>query len=133
MPSYSNQTLYEAQETATENTQLILDYCSANSYTSTACSYCRSQSFIIDGITYYGQFPNIVELLRIFMKRTAINTADITASSYSSLVIPTDTRIWSSTQSIGGTSWCITNNGYVGHDLKTNNYFICPVLEIPNN
>lgn len=132
MPLYGNQKLWEAAETATQNTQLILDYCTANSYTSTACTHCRSLSFTIDGVTYYGQFPNIIELINIFMKRTAINTADITASSYSSLVIPNNTSTWSSSQFDGANGWFIINYASVELYTKTNTYFVIPVLEIPN-
>jgi hypothetical protein len=127
MPLYSNQTVYSAPETATENTTLILA-----SKESSACSHCRAQSFVIGGTTYYGQLPNIIELIDIFRYRVQINTADITASTYSSLVIPTATNTWSSSQYNAPSGWYIGDNGTMSANTKTSNYFVAPVLEIPN-
>lgn len=132
LPQHQNQSLYSATETATTNTQLILDWCTANSYTSSACTHCRSKSFTIDGTTYYGQLPNIVEVIDIFRRRVGINSADTSAGSYSSLIIPTNTAVWSSSQFNNNIAWYINNRGFVDIENKTNNYFVIPVLEIPN-
>lgn len=147
MPVYnfSNQTSwYEATETATENTQLILDYCTANGYTSSACSHCRSQSFTVDGVTYLGQLPNMKELFDMWSHRTQINQLDTSASSHSSTSFGTIQRqIWSSTQGASG-AWCFFNtrgwsseygDGCITAVGKTAQVVICtfPVLEIPNS
>ena len=63
----------------------IIDYCSSSGATSGACNHCRSKSFAIDGTTYYGQLPNMIELNDIIRNHTALDTADPTASSYSSV------------------------------------------------
>lgn len=122
---------WEAKETATFNTQKIIDYCSSSGATSGACSHCRSKSFTIDGTTYYGQLPNMIELNDIIRNHTALDTADPTASSYSSVNFTANTGLWSSSQAVGPAAWC----GYAGSfyaDDKDMRYIAAPVLEIPN-
>lgn len=124
---------WEAKETATFNTQKIIDYCSSSGATSDACSHCRSKSFTIDGTTYYGQLPNMIELNDIIRNHTALHTADPTASSYSSVNFISDISIgwWSSSQSVGPAAWY----GYAGSfiaDDKDMKEGAAPVLEIPN-
>lgn len=120
-----------AKETATQNTQLILDYCSAEDYTSTACSYCRSQSFTINGTTYYGQLPNMREVFDMWRHRVQIEQMDTSASSHSSTNFSSARNIWSSTQDSKFSSWGLSIDGYVSYINKTSNLFACPVLEIP--
>lgn len=132
LPYYQNQTVWSSTETATFNTQKILDWCDTNSYTSSACSHCRSKSFTIDDTLYYGQLPNIVELVDIFRRRIGINLADTSASSYSSLIIPTMTRCWSSTQAFDYICFTIYESGDVQAYYKDDYSFVIPVLEIPN-
>lgn len=124
MPLYSDWTIWEAPETATENTTLILA-----SKTSSACTHCRSKSFTIGGVTYYGQLPNIIELIDIARHRTAINAAD---TSGGSITIATTDNYWSSSQNFFAYGWYINGNGSASDTSKTTNYCVCPVLEIPN-
>jgi len=133
LPTYTNQSLYSANETSTYNTQKILDFCSSNGYTSTACTHCRSKSFTINNVIYYGQLPNIIELIDIFKNRVKINTLDISPSSYSGLAIPTSINTWSSTQKQLGSSWYINIYGNVYDIGKNYNFLVVPVLEIPLN
>ena len=123
MPLYTNWTIWEAPETATENTTLILA-----SKTSSACTHCRSKSFTIGGVTYYGQLPNIIELVNIARHRTAINAAD---TSGGSITIATNNNYWSSNQAYSADGWYISAGGYLTINTKTINYYVCPVLEIP--
>ena len=123
MPLYSNWTIWEAPETATENTTLILA-----SKTSSACTHCRSKSFTIGGVTYYGQLPNIIELVDIARHRTAINAAD---TSGGSITIATNKNYWSSSQYNSDYSWYIEYLGRALFGGKTGNFYVCPVLEIP--
>lgn len=136
MPIYnSNLNLWwydDAKETATQNTQLILDYCTANGYTSTACSHCRSNSFVIDGTTYYGQLPNMREIFDIWRNRVQIETMDISASSQSLLNFSSARSVWSSTQYNSTGGWYMYSSGSLHNFNKTWDYFICPVLELPN-
>ena len=120
-----------AMETATQNTQLILDYCSAGGYTSTACSHCRSKSFTIDGTTYYGQLPNMREVFDMWRHRVQIEQMDTSASIHPLTNFSSARTIWSSSQYSSSYSWYFGNNGDVNYYYKTYNYFACPVLEIP--
>ena len=133
LPMYSSWAIWEAKETATFNTQKILDFCTAQSATSTACTHCRSKSFTIDGTTYYGQLPNIVELVDICKNYTAIQSADTSVSQHSSLGFPrTSDRTWSSTQYASTNGWYVGSFGSPGSGYKAGNCFVAPVLEIPN-
>ena len=136
MPIYnSNYTLLwydNAKETATQNTQLILDYCLAGGYTSTSCSHCRSQSFTIDGTTYYGQLPNMREVFDMWRHRVQIEQMDTSASSHSSTNFSSARYIWSSSQCSSTSGWYLANNGSVLDNYKADDNFACPVLEIPN-
>lgn len=135
MPLYSDlvaSNVWEAKETATENTQLILDYCTANGYTSTACEHCRSKSFIINGVTYYGQLPNVIELSEIAKNYNTIETMDTSASSNPSLNFSTSHALWLSNQYSASDGWHLTGSGFLDSRNKTTLYqFACPVLEIP--
>ena len=126
IPQYSSQLVWSAPETATTNTSAILA-----TGTSSACSHCRSKSFVIDGITYEGQFPNLLELSQILNQRAIINTQDPTASTYSSLIIPSNTAVWSSSQYDSTNGWDIYSNGAVYGGPKNESIFVIPVLEIP--
>lgn len=134
MPIYTDLKLsnvWEAGETATQNTQLILDFCTAGGYTSTACSHCRSKSFTIGGVTYYGQLPNILEVSYIARNYNSFDAMDTSASSQSSLNFSSARNIWSSSQFGGSEAWWLHNFGIVSSNTKTSNNFACPVLEIP--
>lgn len=116
-------------ETATYNTDKIL----AMAGTSTACSHCRSKSFVINGVTYYGQLPNLNEVGYIVAKRSTINNQDPSASEYSSLTIQNNTNLWSSTQRDSDRGYNLYSGiDYNNYSNKTSSLFVCPVLEIPN-
>ena len=136
MPAYANlyaRNVWEAKETATQNTQLILDYCSAGGYTSTSCSHCRSQSFTVGGVTYYGQLPNMIEVIHLGKHYSEFDQFDISASSYQSTNFSSGRTIWSSSQYGSSYGWCLSKFGAVSSSNKQSNSFTCPVLEIPNN
>ena len=135
LPLYSDlvsSNVWTAKETATFNTQKILDWCSTNGYTSTACSHCRSKSFVIGGVTYYGQLPNIKEVVEIAKHYSEIESMDTSASSNTSLNFSTARTIWSSSQCAINNGWCLYASGALTNYTKTSTRFACPVLEIPN-
>jgi len=118
-------------ETATQNCTLILA-----SKASTAVSHCRSKSFSINGTTYYGQLPNVCELLMILGTHTILYNMDPTVLS-----VATDLNFvqngfpspaWSSSQYSANYGWSITDDGNMYVERKTTGYFVCPILEIPN-
>lgn len=133
LPQYNlwNNCWGAVQETATQSTQLILDFCTANGYTSSACTHCRSKSFVIEGVTYYGQLPNMKELAELFMINQKLNNMDTTASSYSSTNFSTYRYVWSSTQYDKAYGWIVDYLGRILNDSKSVKRLICPVLEIP--
>ena len=126
IPQYSSQLVWSAPETATTNTEAILA-----TGASTSCSHCRSKSFIIDGVTYAGQLPNLNEVSQIFVQKNVINNQDPTASTYSNLIIPSNTAVWSSSQYDSINGWDIYSNGAVYGGPKNESIFVIPVLEIP--
>lgn len=135
MPSYSNlatSNVWGAKETATENTQLILDYCTAKGYTSSACVHCRSKSFVINGVTYYGQFPNAIEVFEIAKNYNTIETMDTSASSNPSLNFSTSRPLWSSSQNSSNYGWELGTICSLTKFIKTNHSYVTPVLELPN-
>lgn len=121
--------------TATTETDAILTAATAASQTSSGANHCRSKSFVISGTTYYGQIPNIQEVIDIMEIATDLNSADTSGSSYSSWLLPEDpnkaNNIWSSTPSSSAYAWtCGTTQ--IGSMTTNNDAFIVPVLEIPN-
>lgn len=124
IPVYNNGSVYSAPETSTENTTAILAQGS-----SSGCSHCRSKSFIINGITYYGQLPNLVELIDIIKHYTEINQGDISVGTKISL----SKSYLSSTQSNSTNYWYYGNTGIFNmNGAKYEVCYIAPVLEIPN-
>ena len=115
-------------ETATANCDLILA-----SKTSNSVTHCRSKSFVIDGTTYKGQLPNICETIAMFAMHSYIEAHDPTASSAgTNLNFTSWKNTWSSSQYNSNIGWYVNRNGSASNNYKTNNYFVAPVLEIPN-
>ena len=114
----------------------ILDWeATHTSYTHPAVSHCRSKSFVINGVTYYGQLPNICELSTIWYNAYKLSLLDPTETSASNDVKLQQMRSvnnWSSSQCDSGTAWGVTYSGYASNRDKDFEYFVCPVLEIPN-
>lgn len=130
----NKQTLWENTDTATWNCDKIMDFITNNpTYTSTAVSFCRNKSFIIGGVTYFGQLPNIVELIDVFRHRTSINNADPTATQYSSWIVPSNNPTLSSSQAKAKYCWSVSDEGGVSQYNKDLYRFAIPVLEIPIN
>ena len=132
LPTYSNAGVYGARETATFNCDKILAQATASGWTSSAVEHCRNQSFTIDGATYAGQLPTLMELLKVLEWREAVNAADTTAESNPTLIVPNNQNMWSSSQNSSNNGWLVYNYGNTNTDNKTNAYFVLPVLEIPN-
>jgi len=107
--------------------------------TSTAVNHCRSKSFVIGGVTYYGQLPTIKQWgILCAIDGTRLNNLDPTSSSYASVTISTssvDRKFWSSSQypegDMSSYAWW-WNAGYMRGTNKTDNAIAAPILEIPN-
>lgn len=134
LPAYEYVEAYNAKETATFNCEKIMD--SVNAYSgrsSTAVQHCHSKTFVIDGVTYVGQLPSLIELVKMVEWRTQINSADITAASNPTLVIADDIAIWSSTQSSMAGGWRLNDFGNFEAASKTSHNYVIPILELPNS
>ena len=132
MPLYSDlksSNIWEAGETATQNTQLILDYYPNSS----ACSHCRSKSFTIGGVTYYGQLPNMLEVFYIARNYNRFDAMDTSANSHSSLNFSSARFIWASNQMNKNSGWILMPFCTIAGGEKSLTNFACPVLEIPLN
>lgn len=132
LPNYSNSGVYGAKETATFNCDKILAQATTSGLTSTAVSHCRAQTFTIAGDNYAGQLPTLMELLLVMQWRAEVNTADPTATANPTLVVPNNQNMWSSSQYNSITGWYINYSGTISSSNKNSNYFVLPILEIPN-
>lgn len=130
MPLYNNlvnSNVWESKVTSTTNTDLILA-----SVTSPACNHCRSQSFTIDGVTYYGQLPNVIEVSDIAKNYHTIENLDTSASRYSGTNFSSARTIWTSNQYTAAAAFRLSTTGTIWSSNKDTSLFVCPVLEIPN-
>lgn len=130
LTQYPDLNVLECKDTATYNTTAII----ASGQVDDAATYCRTQSFTIDGTTYYGQLPNCKELVDMWSNATALDTYDTTSSDYAATrFIGLNNRansFWASNANPSG-AWQvggdIMKGAYQGYS-----YVACPVLEIPN-
>lgn len=120
---------YGIRETATQTCDQIMDYVSGG-FTSPAVSHCRSLSFTIDGNSYAGQLPNVIEVVQIAHYKSEINAGDPTAAANPSLVLA-DSLV-SSTRVGPFSCLGIKSTGYMNNCSQTIAWFVVPVLEIPN-
>jgi hypothetical protein len=136
LPTYYNVGVYSARETSTFNTDCLI---ASNS--SPSATHCRSKFFVIDNVTYYGQLPNLTEVLDIYRWRPEINSADTSPSQYSDMLIPNTAafpfyKVWSSTLYMNTGSnnniWQLNSGPWIRNEDGTTNGFVIPVLEIPN-
>ena len=140
LPEYNNTftaAFGNGSETATFNNQKILDWeATHTSYTHPAVRHCRSKSFVINGVTYYGQLPNICELSSIWYNAYKLSLLDPTETSASNDVKLQQMRSaysWSSNQTTNSMAWYMgSNNGGTTYNNKDGECLVYPVLEIPN-
>lgn len=124
--------VWKLHSTATYNTQKIIDFATTNGYTTPAPTYCRSLTFTIDSTTYYGQLPNLYEIVDMARNCETLNTLDTTSSNKlgDNMGI---VNISSSTQYSTSEMCCINGNGFTDRLSKTYAYYgTVPVLELPN-
>lgn len=124
--NYTNEVeALKSRITATENTTYNL----GNDYPDYAANYCRSLSFTINSTVYYGQLPNLKELVDIMQIYTNINSSDTSASQYSELILSNSIYFLSSNAN-GDQTWILAPD-YFPCQSDTSG-FTSPVLEIPN-
>lgn len=115
-----------------EITDIILQFCTDNSYTSSACTLCRALSYVIDGVTYYGQTPTAKEVYDILCNRAEIEAADDTASTYTSNNLSSAKNMLTNAVYVANYILYFNTGGRMADGYITQTNFICPVLEIPN-
>lgn len=123
-----------ATETATYENQCIIDEAALYGYT-TVCSNARLLSYTIDGTTYYGQVPNIVEMVLLATNNTKIlDDNDERIVSLSQGLISTTYTLNSSSTNTGHTdirsSGIMQTDSYTSSSASTHAHAI---LEIPIN
>jgi len=134
LPNYSGVSVFEAKETATFNCDKMMDWVNlSESNSSAAVEHCRSYSFMVTGTTYFGQLPNLIELIKIYEVKTSIGSLDPTLVDNPTLAIPS-TNMTSSTSNHWASNWySYSDTGITrGSSAKAQKYFVCPILEIPN-
>lgn len=136
-PGYLRNEVYNAKETATFNCDKMMEWVNAaEGRSSTGVQHCRSKVFMIGGDVYAGQLPTYMELIMFYQRLAEINSLDVTVADNPSLAITASTNMWSSTQYHDGNSYNYAFATYPlassQHPNRSSNYFIAPVLEIPN-
>ena len=116
-----------------EITDIILQFCSDNDYSSSACTLCRNLSFVIDGVTYYGQTPTANEVYNILCNRAAIENADITASTYTSNNLSSAKNMLTNAVYVSNYILYFNTGGRMADGYITQTNFVCPVIELPNS
>lgn len=121
------------QMSGKEVTDIILQFCVENNYTSSACTLCRNVSYTIDGVTYQGQTPTAKEVYDILCNRASIENADITASTYTSNNLSSAKNMLTNAVYVGNYILYFNTGGRMADGYITQTNFVCPVLELPNN
>ena len=117
---------------ATENCDLISNFCTQEGYASSAVDFCRNKSFVIGGVTYYGQAPTAKEVYDIICNKSAIDSADITASTYPSLSFGSARNMLTSSVYVGNYILFFNTGGRMADAYITATNFVAPVIELPN-
>lgn len=130
LPAYNDAGAYGAKETATFNCDKIL---AVDGHASSAVSHCRAKKFTIDGTEYAGQLPTLMELLKIYEFMAEVNANDPSATEFADLVLKKNVAAWSSTKVNNyGSAWSMRTNGTTNNISETSQFFVAPVIEIPN-
>lgn len=131
LPTFNRLDDFSQKETAKFSCDKILDFALANNLTTPAIDACRNMSFVIDGITYYGQLPLIRYITMLFVYRNEINLM-----YPNNIQIKVDTSVsyaqtWSCTQKQAGQFLQGESSGNILPNWGSNNARVFPVLEIP--
>lgn len=130
LPSYLGAQVLASTESATFNCDKILAQATASSTTAPSVTSCRNLSFTINNVTYYGQLPNVPELVLIIQNATAINNSD---PSSSGSPISQTSAYWASNILNGNYRWDVggASSNCVNAEYGTGTKNIVPILEIP--
>ena len=134
LPNYSSVPTEQNKESATYNTNYILNNYSAVE----AFTFCRNiESLRFDDKQYNCQLPNCYELQQIYNKKSELDALDPTAEANSTKKLSNwgfgsqYAYVWSSNEHDSERSWLIDSSGLGKYSNKNNDtYGVVPVLEI---
>lgn len=135
LPNYSSVPAEQNKESATYNTNYILnDYSAVEAFT-----FCRNiESLRFDDKQYTCQLPNCYELQQIYNKKSELDALDPTAEANSTKKLSNwgfgsqYALVWSSNEYDSERSWLIDSSGLGKYSNKNNDtYGVCPIIEIP--
>lgn len=135
LPNYSSVPAEQNKESATYNTNYILnDYSAVEAFT-----FCRNiESLRFNDKQYSCQLPNCYELQQIYNKKSELDALDPTATTNSTKKLSNwgfgsqYALVWSSNERDSERSWLIDSSGLGKYSNKNNDtYGVCPIIEIP--
>ena len=136
LPNYSSAPTEQNKESATYNTDYILNNYSDKNIES--FSFCRNVgNLTFNDKTYNCQLPNAYELQQIFNMKTELDELDPTAETNSTKKLSNwgfgseYTSVWSSNESNSGFSWGLDSGGSWGNVVKRTAFGVVPIIEIP--
>ena len=127
LPAYVTAANYSQPETATVSCDKITSFAISNNLTTPAIDTCRSFSFVINGVTYYGQLPLISYITMIMVYRNQIN---LMYPNYN-ILVGNGRQAWSCTQREAGKFYQSESSGNMSGNWGSNNAMVYPILEIP--
>ena len=134
LPNYSSVPTEQNKESATYNTNYILNNYSAVE----AFTFCRNiESLRFDDKQYNCQLPNCYELQQIYNKKSELDALDPTAEANSTKKLSNwgfgsqYALVWSSNEYDSERSWLIDSSGLGKYSNKNNDtYGVCLIIEI---
>lgn len=133
LPNYSSDPTRSYLESATYNTDYILNNYSGNLE---AFQHCRNAgNLTFNGQLYQFQLPNADEVQRIYDNRAKLYELDPTTSSNTSYNLANwnfngSSYLWSSNEYNSDYSWELNSDGSWNGNTKNTTYGVVPVLEI---
>lgn len=133
LPNYLSAPTSQNKESATYNTDYILNNYSGNLE---AFQHCRNAgNLTFNGQLYQFQLPNIDEVQRIYDNRAKLYELDPTTSSNTSYNLANwnfngTSYLWTSNEYDSYNSWELDPNGSWDYNSKSNTYGVVPIIEI---
>ena len=135
LPNYSSTPTSQNKESATYNTDYILNNYSGNLE---AFQHCRNAgNLTFNGQLYQFQLPNAYEVQQIFDNRTKLYELDPTTSTNTSYNLANwsfdrSPYFWSSNEFNSENVWALKSNGSWESAARNFGTFgVCPIIEIP--
>lgn len=137
LPNYDWDDVINCNESATYNTDMILNTYSANDFP--AFNFARNACEItFNNATFRTQLPNIKELQILYNARNVLDNLDPTLNNYSERSLSIfkcggNSGIWSSNEQSGNNAWQYYPNGSYDYNggKYTTDFGVCPIIEIP--